>query len=90
MTGWVCPKCGRVFAPDVKECCYCNDVIKDKEKYDPAPEPIPIPAGPYIPYVPYIPSPTVPYVTWSDDNTSHYSYVGFYTGSDRNGIYIAL
>ena len=22
--GWVCPKCGRVYAPDVKECEHCN------------------------------------------------------------------
>lgn len=22
--GWVCPKCGKVYAPDVKECYNCN------------------------------------------------------------------
>lgn len=22
--GWVCPKCGKVYAPDVKECSNCN------------------------------------------------------------------
>ena len=22
--GWVCPKCGKVYAPDVKECEHCN------------------------------------------------------------------
>lgn len=22
--GWVCPKCGKVYAPDVKECLNCN------------------------------------------------------------------
>lgn len=22
--GWVCPKCGKVYAPDVKECFTCN------------------------------------------------------------------
>ena len=22
--GWVCPKCGKVYAPDVKECAQCN------------------------------------------------------------------
>lgn len=24
MTGWDCPKCGRVFAPSVQECWSCN------------------------------------------------------------------
>lgn len=25
-TGWICPKCGRVLAPDMQECpCYKND-----------------------------------------------------------------
>lgn len=24
-TGWICPKCGRVFAPFVSECHYCNN-----------------------------------------------------------------
>lgn len=24
VTGWVCPKCGRVYAPDTKECFACN------------------------------------------------------------------
>lgn len=23
-TGWVCPKCGRVYGPYVNECFYCN------------------------------------------------------------------
>lgn len=22
--GWVCPKCGKVYAPDIKECFTCN------------------------------------------------------------------
>lgn len=22
--GWICPKCGRVYAPTVKECPNCN------------------------------------------------------------------
>lgn len=25
--GWVCPKCGKVYAPDVKECQHCNWLI---------------------------------------------------------------
>ena len=24
--GWTCPKCGRVFAPSIVECIYCNGV----------------------------------------------------------------
>jgi len=24
--GWTCPKCGRVFAPHIVECLYCNGV----------------------------------------------------------------
>lgn len=24
MKGWICPKCGKVYAPDVKECSNCN------------------------------------------------------------------
>lgn len=23
-TGWICPKCGRVYAPFMSECLYCN------------------------------------------------------------------
>lgn len=23
-TGWVCPKCGRVYGPNERECPYCN------------------------------------------------------------------
>ena len=29
--GWVCPKCGRVYAPKVTICAYCNNKLK-KEK----------------------------------------------------------
>lgn len=24
--GWVCPKCGRVYAPSISMCCYCNNL----------------------------------------------------------------
>lgn len=24
-TGWICPKCGRVYAPFIMECSYCNN-----------------------------------------------------------------
>lgn len=23
-TGWICPKCGRVYGPFINECPYCN------------------------------------------------------------------
>lgn len=26
--GWICPKCGRVYAPYIPECQYCNKEIK--------------------------------------------------------------
>jgi hypothetical protein len=28
MNGWTCPKCGKVYAPDIKECSECNAKIK--------------------------------------------------------------
>lgn len=30
--GWVCPKCGRVYAPQVILCAYCNKKIKKEKK----------------------------------------------------------
>lgn len=27
-SGWICPKCGRVYAPYVFECTHCNKEIK--------------------------------------------------------------
>ena len=27
MKGWICPKCGKVYGPDVKECAGCNAKI---------------------------------------------------------------
>lgn len=29
--GWICPKCGRVHAPFIMECFYCNDKLKSEE-----------------------------------------------------------
>ena len=28
--GWICPKCGKVYAPDVKECLNCNYIANIK------------------------------------------------------------
>jgi hypothetical protein len=28
MNGWTCPKCEKVYAPDIKECAECNAKIK--------------------------------------------------------------
>lgn len=40
--GWVCPKCGRVFAPSVTECQYCNkSSIHSAGQFDTAGDPIP-------------------------------------------------
>ena len=36
LLGWICPQCGRVHAPFVMECFYCNDKLKSNEiKLDP-------------------------------------------------------
>lgn len=26
--GWICPKCGRVYAPFIPECQHCNKEVK--------------------------------------------------------------
>lgn len=26
--GWICPKCGRVYAPFIPECQYCNEKVE--------------------------------------------------------------
>ena len=28
MIGWTCPKCNRIYAPNVYECYECNSVIE--------------------------------------------------------------
>lgn len=28
-TGWVCPKCGRVWSPDTNQCMPCNSKLAD-------------------------------------------------------------
>ena len=28
--GWICPKCGRVYCPAVKECSTCNSKLESK------------------------------------------------------------
>jgi hypothetical protein len=40
--GWVCPKCGRVFAPWVSQCSYCEPFLPGSTKepnYCPLPTP---------------------------------------------------
>lgn len=29
--GWVCPKCGRIYAPTHKQCFYCSNDSDDSE-----------------------------------------------------------
>jgi hypothetical protein len=45
--GWVCPKCGRVFAPWVSECKYCGPGMIPLTGFSyPEPPPWPIPHPP--------------------------------------------
>lgn len=42
--GWNCPRCGRSYSPEVKECYWCNEDIRQMEKNkELAPEPKIIP-----------------------------------------------
>jgi len=60
MNGWVCPKCGKVYAPDVKECAECNQRA------------IPMlypnyPVYPVYPTFPWYPQyPNYPTITWGN------------------------
>jgi len=47
MTGWECPKCGKVYAPSVVECVACNNTVTISD-----------PVSPYVPTYP----PPEPYV----------------------------
>ena len=67
--GWICPRCKKVNAPDVKQ-CDCKQEKNDFEelkKYIGEPEPIPqyYPDWPYKPY---------PYPYWT-----HYPYYYVWT-----------
>jgi len=41
--GWICPKCQKVYAPEVMECASCNAGAVPYVPYYP----------PYVPYEPY-------------------------------------
>jgi hypothetical protein len=64
-TGWICPKCGRVYAPHVQECGVCNAAILS---------PVPPWTNPY-PWYPYpwtTPDPWPgypPIITWTTTTT---------------------
>jgi hypothetical protein len=41
--GWICPKCGSVYAPDVKGCALCNWLVLLRIYISrPSDEPIPL------------------------------------------------
>jgi hypothetical protein len=68
--GWICPKCGRVYAPWVKECEACNPV-----KTAPVVEPW-IPIVPFYPFPLWPPYPdypgTAPMYPWPTPSTFAY------------------
>lgn len=32
--GWICPKCGRVYAPYMPECQHCNEALIVTSEFD--------------------------------------------------------
>ena len=47
--GWNCPRCGRSYSPEVKECYWCNKDIEQMDKNKEfAPEPKIIPENPKV------------------------------------------
>lgn len=56
MTGWICPKCGRCLAPDIKECPHCPAELGlpgDINKWIPVYPNYPSPWWSITPYTPY-------------------------------------
>ena len=67
-TGWVCPKCSKVYAPHVVECHACNAAASEQQKAVPnrLPEPPTWEDRPWVPpSTPYFWSrPTFPVPPW--------------------------
>jgi hypothetical protein len=48
--GWICPRCGKVWAPDVKSCdCLTATIPLPKDPF--------VPINPSVPYNPWNPDP---------------------------------
>lgn len=65
--GWVCPKCGNVYAPWVKECCNCNGGGDGGRVASPVTPkwPQPSPSWPAVPWEPPYPQPVIITTTWT-------------------------